>query len=133
MHSSIYKAKGDEKRDGIQETRCNPELCGQIRPILGKYAHAVIGEGVEEVQPANEKKGNSEKSKEREIDDPAGIPGQNKNHSGNDHAHNLAQAVEEEVVVQSAGEKNREEYKENEEIGKGNQSEFFFHGKPRSI
>jgi len=79
----------------------NPQLCCQVGIIVWKNIHPFVGQGVKEIECADEQEGNANEQEISVFHPMSRIPGQYKNAAHNDHGENLGDAVEQQVAVKT--------------------------------
>ena len=108
--------KTGQEGEALKITGGNPELGGQVRAVSRESAHALVSQGVQQVQEGDEEQGDAQKQQIIIGDKAPGIPGQGKDPAGNDDAENFGDAVEEEIAIE-AGQVQGQKQKSPEENG----------------
>ena len=90
---------------------------GQVRTVIWENGHAFIGKRMQEVQYADEKKGNAQEEQIAVAQKPFRIPGRHKDSTGYDYREYLRQTVEKEVIV-PAGEIEEDQNASHRKYGK---------------
>ena len=90
------------KRDRLFRNRAAIQSCvGRLAPFLRKDPHPHIGERMEDIQKSYKKIGNPQNHEKGRVDDLAGIPGEDKDGSGDHDADDLHQAVKKKIAVET--------------------------------
>ena len=82
-------------------SRSNPQLRWQVRSTVRKDPHPFVGQGMKEIDPADEKKSCADKDKISVFVEAPRIPDDDENPEGHQDAEHLDEAMEEKVAVKA--------------------------------